>query len=143
MQLDGELIDIARDFGALRFVFDQLPPNIVGVGQRVCTRSVRLRNGCELIALLTGQRHPRGGSIRHQSCFAMLAMKEDVGIGRDFTQRIFRRFHDEQTSRRCARLRVELRRGRPNECRSDAVGAVTLAPSCAELSRFQCFRIAR
>ena len=64
-------------------------------------------------------------------------MKEDVGIGRDFAQRMSRRFHNEQTSRRCARFRVKLRRGRPNECRSDAVGAVALArvvPSCPAFS---------
>jgi hypothetical protein len=58
-----------------------------------------LRHGRLLAAFLTGQIHSSGGPIRDQRGFAMLAMKEDVGIGRDSTQRMFRRFHNEQTSR--------------------------------------------
>jgi hypothetical protein len=40
----------------------------------------------------------------------MLAMKENIGIGSDFAERMFRRFHDQITSSRYARLRVKLRR---------------------------------
>ena len=51
----------------------------------------------------------------------MLAMEEDVGISRDFAGKMFRRFHDKQTSSPYARLRVKLRRGRPNQRRSGAL----------------------
>jgi hypothetical protein len=74
-----------------------------------------------LAALLTGQHHAGGGSIRDQRRFAMLAMEEDVGISRDFAGKMFRRFHDKQTSSPYARLRVKLRRGRPNQRRSGAL----------------------
>jgi len=45
MQLDRELIDVAGDFGALRFVFGQLPSNFFRVSQRVFVRFLQFRNG--------------------------------------------------------------------------------------------------
>ena len=103
MQLDRELVDVASDFGALRFVFSQFPSNFIRVNQRICTRPFRRRNGRELSALLTGQHHASCGLIRDQRGFAMLAMKKNVGVCRDFAKRIFRRFHIKRASRRYTR----------------------------------------
>jgi hypothetical protein len=74
-----------------------------------------------LAAFLTGQHQAGGGPVRDQRRFAMLTMKEDVGISCDFAGKMFRRFHDKQTSSPYARLRVKLRRGRPNQRRSGAL----------------------
>jgi len=78
MQLDRELIDVSGHFGALRFVFLQLA--------RIWL--FRLRNECLLSAFLTRQIHAGGRSVRDQRRFAMLAVKENIGIGFDFADRI-------------------------------------------------------
>ena len=45
MQLDRELIDVAGDFSALRFVLGQLPSNFFRVSEHVCARLLQFRNG--------------------------------------------------------------------------------------------------
>jgi hypothetical protein len=65
-----------------------------------------------LTALLAGQRHSRRRSIRDQRGFAMLAMKENVRVGCNFAQRMFRRFHSKGTSRACAEGRRAIRQTR-------------------------------
>ena len=88
MQLDRELIDVSGHFGALRFVFLQLAANFVGVRERARIWLFRLRNECLLSAFLTRQIHAGGRSVRDQRRFAMLAVKENIGIGFDFADRI-------------------------------------------------------
>ena len=102
MQLNRELIDVTGHFSALRFVLFQLSPNFIGICECARAWSFRLRNERLLSAFLTRQVHPGGRSIRDQRSFAMLAMKENVGIGCDFAERMFRRFHNNETSRRYA-----------------------------------------
>ena len=102
MQLDRELIDVAGNFGTLRFIFSQLSPDFFRVSQRIHVRLLRFRNGGQLAALLAGQHHAGGRSIHDQRGFAMLAMEEDVGISRDFAEGMSRRFHDQITSSRYA-----------------------------------------
>ncbi len=102
MQLYRELVDVAGYFSALRFVLGQLASNFVRVGQSVRGRFLRLRNGRQLAAFLAGQHQAGGRPIRDQRSFAMLAMKENVALGCDFAERMFRRFHDQITSRACA-----------------------------------------
>jgi len=45
MELDRELIDVAGNFGTLRFVFGQLASNFFRVTRRVRARLFRFRNG--------------------------------------------------------------------------------------------------
>jgi len=84
VQLNGQLIDVASDFSPLRLVFRELAADFVGVSQCVRARFFRLWNGCKFTAFLAGQCHPCSRSIRDQRGFAMLAMKENIGIGCDF-----------------------------------------------------------
>ena len=84
MQLDRELIDVTRHFGALRFVLFQLAANFIGISERTGAWLFRLRHRSLLSAFLTRQIHSRCGTRRDQRCFAMLAVKENIGIGFDF-----------------------------------------------------------
>jgi len=102
VQLNRELINVAGDFGALRFVLFQFSAKLFGVGESVRARTLRRRHGSLLSAFLTGQIHSRRRTVRDQCCFAMLAIEEDIGIGRDFARRMFRRFHSKRASRGCA-----------------------------------------
>ena len=95
MQLDRELVDVTGHFGALRFVFFQLPANFIRIRECSCVRCFRLRNGRLLSAFLTGQVHAGGRSVRDQCGLAMLAMKENVRIGFDFADGM----HGKLTSR--------------------------------------------
>ena len=88
MQLDRELIDVAGDLSALRFVLFQFAANLIRVRERACIWLFNLRNRCLLSAFLAGQIQPRGRSIRDERCFAMLAVKENIGISRDFAHRV-------------------------------------------------------
>jgi hypothetical protein len=124
VQLNRELIDVTGHFCALRFVFLQLSAKFVSVGQCVRVRLFRLRHVGRLPAFLASQIHSRGGSIRYQRSFAMLAMKEDVGIGRDFAERMFRRFHGRETSRGCAAAHAEI----PNHRHQTQASVKTLNP---------------
>ena len=100
MQLDRELIDVTGHFCALRFVFFQLAAKFVGVSERACARTLRQRHRGLLSAFLTRQIHSRCGTRRDQRCFAMLAVKENIGIGVDFANGM----HGKETSTRYASL---------------------------------------
>ena len=105
MQLDRELIDVSGHFGALRFVFLQLSLNFVNVRDRAGVGRFRNRNrGC-VAAFLAGQVHACGVPRGYQRGFAMLAMKENIGIGLDFADGM----HPEETSRGCAGVDRDLR----------------------------------
>ena len=84
MELDRELIDVTGHFGALRFVLFQLAANFIRIRERGRVRCFRLRNERLFSAFLTGQIHSRCGTRRDQRRFAMLAVKENIGIGFDF-----------------------------------------------------------
>ena len=86
MQLDGELIDVAGHFGALRFVLSQFAANLFRVGEFARIRLGRLRDCGELSAFVTGHGKPAGPSTHGQRSFAVLTMKENVRIGRDFAE---------------------------------------------------------
>jgi hypothetical protein len=100
MQLDCELVDVTDDFRALRFVLFQLAANFFGVNSRARVWFCRLRDGSLLPAVLTGQVHAGGGPVRYQRGFAMLAMKENIGIRFDFADGV----HPMETSRGYAAL---------------------------------------
>jgi len=100
VQLDRQLIDVTGDFGALRFVLFQFAAKFIRIRECGRVRCLRLRNEGLLSALLAGQIHSRGGSVRDQRRFAMLAMKENIGIGVDFANGM----HGKETSTRYASL---------------------------------------
>ena len=85
MQLDRELIDVTGDFRSLRFVLFKFALNLVGELRRDRICNFRLRHQRLLAALLTGEIHPRRGLVCHQCSFAVLAVKENVRIGFDFS----------------------------------------------------------
>jgi hypothetical protein len=84
MQLDRELVDVTGHFRALRFVLFQLAANLFRIRERAGVGTFCLWNERLFAALLTGQLHSRGGACRDQRSFAMLAVKENIGIGFDF-----------------------------------------------------------
>src|ERR1700730_2150866 len=114
MQLNAELIDVTGDLGPLRFVLGELAANFFCIGQRIRTRFLRRRHSSEFAALLAGQGHSGGGSIYDQRRLAVLAMKENIGIGCDLAQGMFCRFslHGKSTSRRCAEGGTAIRQTR-------------------------------
>jgi hypothetical protein len=104
MQLDRELVDVTAHFSPLRFVFLQLPLNLFGICDRVCGWRFWFWNKRLLSAFLTGQIHSRSRAICHQRGFAMLAMKENGGIGFDFADGI----HAKEASRARAAAAAEI-----------------------------------
>ncbi len=78
MQLNGELIDVAGDFGALRFVLFQFPLHVFRNCRRRCFCSW---HRCRLRATLTRHRHSGRSAIHHQRTRAMLTGKYDIGGG--------------------------------------------------------------
>ena len=104
MQLDRELVDLTDDFVALRLVFSQFAANLFRVHECAWICLDRLRNCGELSAFVTGHRKTGGRSIHGQRSFAVLAMKEDVWVGRDFAERC----HAHKTSSRYAPAGAEM-----------------------------------
>src|SRR5213078_4283118 len=84
MQLDRELVDVTSDFGALRFVLFQFSSKLFCIRERSLARPFRFRDQRLLAAFLAGQIHSRGRASGDQRGFAMLAVKENVGIRFDF-----------------------------------------------------------
>src|SRR5437588_145485 len=98
VQLDRKLVDVTGYFGALRFVLSQFAAKLFGIREHVRARFLRHWHGRDLTAFLTGQIHSGGGPIRYQRRFAMLTVKENVGISGDFAESV----HPRETSRACA-----------------------------------------
>jgi len=93
MQLDRELIDVTGHFGALRVVFLELSPDFFREGNRGCARPFLFRHQRLLPAFLAGQIHARSGPVRNQRRFAVLAVKENIRIGIDFSNGTLCCFH--------------------------------------------------
>jgi hypothetical protein len=100
MQLNRELIDVTCDFRALRFVFLQLAAKFFSVSLCVSIGFLRLRHKSLLATFLAGHIHSCRGLVGDQRGFAMLAVKENVGVGFDFADGM----HPKETSRRYASL---------------------------------------
>ena len=90
MQLDRELIDVTGHFGALRFVFFQLPANLIRIRECARARLNLFRNGGEFAAFVASHRKSGSRPAHHQRGFAMLAMKENIRIGFDFADGLHR-----------------------------------------------------
>lgn len=82
MQLDAELVDIAGDLCALRFVFFDLALQISAVRLNFGVGSATLfqwwRNGRRFATFLTVQRHSSGGGVNDQRRGAMGTGKSNV-----------------------------------------------------------------
>ena len=96
MQLDRELVDVTRHFRALGFVLFQLSAKFFCISMRVGIGFLRLGHERLLAALLAGQVHPPRRLVCDQRGFAVLAVKENVRIGFDFSDRSVRRLHEVQ-----------------------------------------------
>lgn len=77
LDLNVELVDVAGDFGALGFVFFELPFQVVDFAGNALGV---LRNLGGPAAFLAGKRHPRGGGVHDERGGAMRACENDVGI---------------------------------------------------------------
>jgi hypothetical protein len=71
MKLDVELIDVAGDFCALRFVFFQAALQLARVADG---------NAGRFATVLTGKGHPRGCAFDHEGNAALLASKKQVAL---------------------------------------------------------------
>ncbi len=129
MELDRELIDITGYLGALRFVLLQLAAKFLRISVRVRIGFLRLGDQRLLTALLAGQIHSSCRAIRDQRRFAVLAVKENVRIGFDFSRRIFRGFHPTRTSRACAQVDRKCQCGSHLRARLDNVLGEAVPPN--------------
>jgi hypothetical protein len=116
MQLDCELVDVTGHFRALRFVFGEFAANFIRVSQSFGRWLLWLWHAGLFSAFLAGQIHSRGRTIRDQCRLAMLAVKENVGIGFDFAQGM----HAEETSRLHTRGQITENTGPDRVRRGDA-----------------------
>ena len=98
MQLDRELIDVTGDLQRAAIRFPSACRELLPLKRaRLRSGSCGCGNQRWLTALLAGQIHSGGRSIRDQRRFAVLAMKENVRIGFDFSRsENFRGFHEEE-----------------------------------------------
>src|SRR4030095_12082280 len=79
MELNAQLIDVTRYFGALRFVFFQLALQIGELLRRSRGRARRYHwNKRRFTATLAVQSHSSGRRVDHERAGTLLALEEEV-----------------------------------------------------------------